>query len=85
MSDQRVLILDGSHSLYDTGPSRPDGLGLRPIPRFREIVLEAAREVLASGQTSPGKIVFLNVGVVCETAVVRALGRAIHTEVVNKG
>ncbi|KAJ6602180.1 mediator complex subunit MED14-domain-containing protein [Mycena sp. CBHHK59/15] len=86
MSNQRVLILDGSHSLFNTGPAEdrpgPD-LGLQPIPRFREIVLDASREMVSSAAVSLGKIAPMDVGVVCETGIVRALGRAIHAAVVD--
>jgi mediator of RNA polymerase II transcription subunit 14 len=109
MKDQRVAILDGSHSLYgpdiassqasvsgspkrgvqQSSSSHGDGLGLQPIPRFREILREAVGEVLASNSIGQheamgrGQIVLVDVGVVCETAAVRAVTRALHARVVD--
>ncbi|KAJ6558514.1 mediator complex subunit MED14-domain-containing protein [Mycena vulgaris] len=89
MTNQRVLILDGSHSLFSTGSVQQSSedpsieLGLQPIPRFSEIVLEAVKQLLSSGATPRGKIAPLNAGVVCQTDVVRTLGRAIYVAVVE--
>ena len=99
MKGQRVAILDGSYSLF--GPqemgvgkgkgTNGDGLGLRPIPRFREIVQEAVAEVLLSGSASShadgvvrGKIVPVDVGIVCNTDAVRAVARALHGRVAKE-
>ena len=66
-----------------------DGLGLRAIPRFREIVLEAVEEVVAFGPitqhggAAQGRIVPIDVGVVCDTTAVRAIARAVHVRVVE--
>ncbi|KAJ7874735.1 mediator complex subunit MED14-domain-containing protein [Mycena olivaceomarginata] len=89
MTDQRVLILDGSHSLFSPGSIQQsedlsaDQLGLRPIPRFSEIVVEVVKKLLSSGTASAGKIAPLNTGVICQTDIVRTLGRAIYTAVVD--
>ena len=103
MKGQRVAILDGSYSLFgppETGVGKEkrtngDELGLRPIPRFREIVQEAVAEVLRSGSGSwsssqaadgvvRGKIVPVDVGVVCSTEAVRAVARALHARVAKE-
>ncbi|KAK7057435.1 mediator of RNA polymerase II transcription subunit 14 [Favolaschia claudopus] len=80
MTNERVLILDGSHSLFSAGleDRGADRLGLLPIPRFTEIVLEAVKKLLSSGVVSPGKIAPLHTGVICPTDIVRTLGRAIY-------
>jgi len=111
MTEQRVAILDGSHSLFLSGnppssladtkgkkaahqPSSSknslnqgqndhqhdnETLGLRPIPGFSQIVVDAIRDVTF---TAPlGKIAPIDVGVVCDVSAVRALGRAIHDRV----
>ena len=51
-------------------------LGLRPIPGFSEIIVDAIRD--ATLTASLGKIAPIDVGVVCDVSAVRALGRAIH-------
>ncbi|KAF7375946.1 Mediator of RNA polymerase II transcription subunit 14 [Mycena sanguinolenta] len=88
MTKQRVLILDGSHSLFSTGSvqqseDNSDQLGLLPIPRFSEIVSEVVKKMLVSGAASPGKIAPLSTGVICQTDIVRTLGRAIYKAVVD--
>ncbi|KAJ7128933.1 mediator complex subunit MED14-domain-containing protein [Mycena crocata] len=88
MTDQRVLILDGSHSLFDAGSVHQSEdasaqLGLQPIPRFSEIVLNVVKGMISAGATSPGKIAPLNTGVVCQTDIVRTLGRAVYASVVE--
>ncbi|KAJ6495613.1 mediator complex subunit MED14-domain-containing protein [Mycena vitilis] len=88
MTNQRVLILDGSQSLFSTGPAQhaegpTTDLGLLPIPRFSHIVLQVVQKMLSSGAALPGKIAPLNTGVICQTDIVRTLGRAIYTAVVE--
>lgn len=90
MSDQRVAILDGSHSVFDSSisdsPSASahetvdDGLGLKPIPRFEEIVKDAARTA-TSGDVQPGKVAVIDVGIICDTSVVRDFAKTIHARV----
>jgi mediator of RNA polymerase II transcription subunit 14 len=92
MNGQRVAILDGSHSLFITDPpsssmemsrSPVEGLSLQPIPQFQEIVLDAVREVVSSGEVS-GKIALIDVGVVCDADAVGALGRAMHGRILGR-
>ncbi|KAJ6497836.1 mediator complex subunit MED14-domain-containing protein [Mycena sanguinolenta] len=88
MTNQRVLILDGSHSLFNTGSlqqseDNSDQLGLVPIPRFSNIVLEVVKGMLVSGAASPGKIAPLSTGVICQTDIVRTLSRAIYMAVLD--
>jgi mediator of RNA polymerase II transcription subunit 14 len=113
MTEQRVAILDGSHSLFLSGnppssladtkgkkaahqPSSrknslnqgqndhhhdDETLGLRPIPGFSQIVVDAIRDVTFTAHAPLGKIAPIDVGVVCDVSAVRALGRAIHDRV----
>lgn len=103
MKEQRIVILDASHSLFPPNDPLPlssgansgskntarplakstyqgeNILGLQRIPGFDEIVLDAIRD--ASSTSSLGRIAAIDVGVVCDTSAVRALGRAIHDRV----
>ncbi|KAF7298154.1 Mediator of RNA polymerase II transcription subunit 14 [Mycena chlorophos] len=83
MTDHRVAILDGSHSLY--GPAQPDdavsAFCLRAIPRLEEIVLAAVKKL--EGPILADKIVPLSAGVICPTDLVRTLGRAIYSDIAD--
>lgn len=95
MTGQRVAILDGSCSLYASRSPSSDSIkphigefssdsttvGLRPIPRFQEIVTEVVKCALAAGDIRPGKVARVDTGVVCECTTVRKLARVIHTRV----
>lgn len=92
MSNQRVVILDGSHSLFETKSSDAttaltipepvnDGLGLQPIHHFKDIVSDAVKEVMSSSDKLLGKIAVIDVGIVCEGAVVSVLARELHRRV----
>ena len=88
MSDQRVAILDASHSLFDVqtrkGHDEVDQLVLQPIPQFRDIVSDAARTGLAAGNFKLGKVAVIDVGVICDTSGVGMLTRLIHAQVLQK-
>jgi mediator of RNA polymerase II transcription subunit 14 len=92
MDNQRVTILDGSRSLFELGTSStkanqedPDEhLGLQPIPGLELIVAEAVRSVASTIDVAPGKIAVIDVGVICDTSIVRCLGQAIHSRVLQK-
>lgn len=93
MTGQRIVILDASHSLFaadlssltsnTTTPAQPDtdALGLQPIPGFAEIIMDAIRDVAATGKAGLGTVAPVDVGVVCDAGAVRALGRVIHERV----
>lgn len=88
MTGQRVVILDGSQSLFDrssppqqTPTAAGDGLGLQPIPHFRRILLDAMREGISSGGTTPGNVAVTDAAIVCDAASVRIMARAIHVKV----
>ncbi|KAJ7209599.1 mediator complex subunit MED14-domain-containing protein [Mycena pura] len=81
MTNHRVVILDGSHSLYGTGPPLQQ-FEDHPIPRFSEIVLNVAKDMMVSSGSSH-KIVPLSTGIICQTDLVRTLGRAVYTAVAD--
>jgi mediator of RNA polymerase II transcription subunit 14 len=87
MKGGRVAVIDGSYSLFSPREMQEkrgngDGLGFRPIPGFRTIVEEAVADVHRSGRAG-GRIVSVDVGVVCDTGAVQAVGRALHERVVK--
>jgi len=88
MSDQRVAILDASHSLFDVqtrkGLDEVDQLVLQPIPQFRDIVSDTVRTVLDAGNFKLGKVAVIDVGVICDTIGVAMLTRLIHVQVLKK-
>ncbi|KAJ3571005.1 hypothetical protein NP233_g4045 [Leucocoprinus birnbaumii] len=98
MTNQRIAILDGSHSLYPassplSSSSKPPlptstsprdvSQGLQPIPQFSEIIAEVVKYGLTTGEVRPGKIARIDSGVVCDCTAVRKLARAIHMRVVE--
>ena len=86
MSERRVAILDASHSLFLSGAgetsSSESTLILQPIPGFAEIIQDAIREVMTFGIS--GKVVSVDVGVVCDAESVGGVGRAIHDRVLTR-
>lgn len=94
MSDRRVAILDGSHSLFASSTpamtaastnENPDTmLGLRPIPQFEQIVTSIVQGAISSGELQPGKVAIIGVGVICDTSAVKSLGQALHNAVAGK-
>lgn len=85
MTGGRVVLLDGSYSLFARSSStttstnistdNDSGTSLQPIPNFPDIILDAIRDVGTAG-TVP-----IDVGVVCDAGAVRAVGRAVHERV----
>ncbi|KAG6829450.1 hypothetical protein H0H92_004510 [Tricholoma furcatifolium] len=88
MTAQRVAILDASFSLFMAGTSSSHStdsmemLGLKPIPGFKNMIIDAVRDMISSGAVQPGKIAVIDVGVICDTATVYELGKNIHSRVV---
>ncbi|RPD78468.1 MED14-domain-containing protein [Lentinus tigrinus ALCF2SS1-7] len=100
MTGARVVILDGSHTLFDDvaegrgvarrPPGRPAGsppslansVALQPIPEFRTLVAEAIRAAVAHGVR--GQFAPIDIGVICDVAAVRIVGRMLHQKVVEK-
>ncbi len=81
MHGRKVVILDGSHSLFSKTASEDDAssLGLRPLPKLREAIAAAVKEVRATAVQ--GRIAPIDVGVVCDCAVVRPLAKALHAQI----
>jgi len=92
LTDQRIAIIDASHSLFDVHPpgkpilkdSTDRELGLQPIPQFREIVATTVQEGYASGKLMTGKVAAIDVGVVCNSGGAEVLAKAIHTRVLEQ-
>lgn len=92
MSEQRVAILDASHSLFDMQTSGKvaatdpvfDKLVLQPIPGMREIVREAVQTELGSGNVAIGKVAAIDVGVICNAAAVGPLTKIIHAQILDR-
>ncbi|KAF8893946.1 mediator complex subunit MED14-domain-containing protein [Infundibulicybe gibba] len=83
MGDKRIIILDGSYSLFDFKASNmdsPDELGLLPIPHFQDIITSTIQELDPPTRTSLGKIALVDVGLICESQAVGMLGRALYTK-----
>ena len=88
MSDARVVILDASNTLYPSPPktqgagattSSDANLVLQPIPKFQELVQATCQEL---GPTYGGsKVTLVDVGVICHSTAVRAMGRALYTKI----
>ncbi|GLB37299.1 putative MED14-domain-containing protein [Lyophyllum shimeji] len=93
MSDRRIAIVDASYPLFDPAasvtppaPSPDTGymLGLQLIPRFKDIVTEVVRDLVATGKIQPGKIAVVDIGVICDTATVSDLARTITAKVLEQ-
>jgi len=91
MSNQRIAILDASHSLFDvqipdkSARKEPgiDALVLQPIPQFRDIVSDAVRSHLDAAEIQMGKVAVVDVGAVCDATGVGVLARSIHAKVLQ--
>ena len=92
MTSQRVAILDGSRSLFETGISSSstkcetldDHIWWQPIPGLEGIVVDAVKEVASVSGVAPSSITPIGIGVICDTSTVSFLVRAIHTKVLKK-
>ncbi|KAH9894934.1 MED14-domain-containing protein [Cubamyces lactineus] len=106
MAGGRVVILDGSHSLFDDsgdslgirrlgGPStnakassssisatREDSVALRGIPDFPSLIQDAIKAAVAHGVS--GRFAPIDIGVICDVAAVRVVGRMLHQKVFEK-
>jgi hypothetical protein len=86
MTNERVAVLDASQSIFDVpardaaGPNQIDG-ALQPIPDFSAAVAEVVRESMKSGAIKPRQTALVDVGFVCDAAVVQPLALAIHKKV----
>ena len=102
MTGARVIVVDGSHTLFDepaaptgdprlarrppAGPSRSTSLAhtgaLQAIPDFRALVAEAIRDAVAQGVK--GQFAPIDIGVICDIAAVRVVGRRLYERVFAK-
>ncbi|EJD37524.1 MED14-domain-containing protein [Auricularia subglabra TFB-10046 SS5] len=79
LQDDRAMLLDGAHHLSPAegaGAGDADARWLRPIPAFREMLLDAAPTLGAAG-----RVALLDAGLVCERGAVREALRALHRRV----
>ena len=100
MTGARVVIVDGSHTLFDEGvgdsrgaaarrpgaSSRTTSLAntgaLQAIPDFRALVAEAIKDAVAQGVK--GQFAPIDIGVICDIAAVRVVGRRLYERVFAK-
>ncbi|EJF55792.1 MED14-domain-containing protein [Dichomitus squalens LYAD-421 SS1] len=97
MTGARIVILDGSHTLFDEpadsrgprksgAPSKSTSLAntgaLQPIPDFRALVSEAIKEAVAQGVK--GQFAPIDIGVICDITAVRVVGRRLYEKVFTK-
>ncbi|KAJ7594646.1 mediator complex subunit MED14-domain-containing protein [Mycena floridula] len=80
MSDERVAILDASHSLFSSSSPTTGPLTLQPIPRFEDIILTAVADSGAKSRS----IASIDVGLICDGENVGGLAWAIHKLVVAR-
>lgn len=85
MSNARVVILDASTSLFTADDksspvSIPESdLVLQPIPDFRSIVAAACKDI--AGTPARRRVTPVEIGVMCESAAVRMMGRVLYERV----
>lgn len=92
MSEQRVVILDASHSLFHlqtpNNAAAPDpaldDVILQPITGMREIVKTAVKDEQVVTYTKSGKVTGIDVGVICNAAAVGPLTKTIHAQVLER-
>ncbi|KAI0768733.1 MED14-domain-containing protein [Trametes elegans] len=90
MAGARVVILDGSHSLFDDGAdsyaerenNNVNAVALQPIPHFAALVQEAIKAAVAHGVS--GQFAPIDIGVICDVAAVRVVGRMLYRRVFEK-
>ena len=95
----RVVVVDGSHTLFDEAAAdsravrRPAGGAprttslantgaLQAIPDFRALVAEAIKDAVAQGVK--GQFAPIDIGVICDVAAVRVVGRRLYERVFAK-
>lgn len=86
MTDSRMLVVDASHSLFRTGSTPKDkdqdALLLKPIPEFQKMLSSAIGE--HQTKNVPGRIVGIDIGVICDISAVRNMVRILHASVLQK-
>ncbi|ESK91030.1 hypothetical protein Moror_16335 [Moniliophthora roreri MCA 2997] len=98
LSNQRVAILDASHSLFNgssssirgstdsvmSNPNDLPNLGLQPIPDFSAVINESVLEAIAAEEAFSGKLAAIEWGVVTDKAAVKSIMKRIHRKVWSK-
>lgn len=94
ISGRRVLIIDGSHSIFGNDPQHASddkehlktttdrSLTLQPIPEFRRLLLEAIQE--ASSSKALGKVAQIDVGLICNARIVSVIAKPLHMKVLRR-
>lgn len=90
MTDSRMLVVDASHSLFraNVKPSTDDSQGpdnslfLQPIPDFQAMVSNAIKDLRT--KNIPGRVVSIDIGVVCDISTVSAIARTLHENILLK-
>ncbi|KAI0644574.1 MED14-domain-containing protein [Trametes meyenii] len=100
MAGARVVVLDGSHSLFDDSADahaairhlggakfapvsfRDITAALQPIPGFQGLVQEAMKAAVAHGVS--GRFAPIDIGIICDVAAVRVVGRMLYQKVSEK-
>ncbi|KAF8530531.1 mediator complex subunit MED14-domain-containing protein [Hysterangium stoloniferum] len=95
MTQQRVVVMDGSHSIFrssaedDVQDSLPGGaMGvLQPVPDFAQILTEVLRDARVdgwAGDLDNFGIALIDVGLVCSASVAGKIGVAVFRKVQEK-
>jgi len=91
MTNARVLILDGAHSLFSpdgdsttrfSTPLHDNMSVLRPISDFQGIVRDVVKEAVAKDKTRG--IIDVEAGVMCDAGTVQLVGRALYERVLKR-
>jgi len=89
MAGKQIAILDASHSLFGTSSpttsspsSSPELLSLLPIPDFKTLLIDAIKSVRMKDEHA--RVACIDFGVVCDSAVVSVMARALHERVLKK-
>lgn len=90
MAGKQIAILDASHSLFGAGSpatsssslSSPELLSLLPIPDFKTLLIDAIKSVRMKDEHA--RVACIDFGVVCDSAVVSVMTRALHERVLKK-
>jgi mediator of RNA polymerase II transcription subunit 14 len=90
MAGKQIAILDASYSLFGTSSptasssslSSPELLSLLPIPDFKTLLIDAIKSVRMKDEHA--RVACIDFGVVCDSAVVSVMARALHERVLKK-
>lgn len=87
MTEQRIAILDSSHSLFGsssspTSSTSSDLHSLLPIPDFEALVIDAIKSVRIKDEHV--RVACIDAGVICDSSFVSGVARALHERVLKK-